>query len=112
MHVFRDTTNRIAPAVTPSDKRGSTFDGQLSASLAHPHHPRALPQAASGLPRGQRLLRPAGHKLDQQPVQPVDRQPAGRAELVAAVGQQRQRDRAVIAAHMPKRPGAQRDDGD
>ena len=73
---------------------------------------RRVGEQGAGRPRGQRLLRLARHQLDQQPLQPVDSQRAGSAELVAPVGQQPQRHRAVIEAGLPQRPGPQRDHGD
>jgi hypothetical protein len=41
-----------------------------------------------------------------QPVQPVDRERAGGAEFVPAVGEQPQRDGPVIGPDLAQRPGA------
>jgi hypothetical protein len=58
------------------------------------------------------FVRTARDQLHQQPVQPVHRGGAHRAELVAAVHQQPQRDRQLIDLHRPQTRGAQRDHSD
>ena len=64
-------------------------------------------EQGAGLPRGQELLRPAGDELEQQLVQPVERLGAGAAQLVAAVGEQPQRDGGVVDVTC-RRPGLRR----
>jgi transposase len=72
---------------------------QPAAGLAdHVTRPDAGEQGA-GLLGGQVFLRAAGDEFEQQGVQPVDDVGAGTAELVAAVGQQPQRDLGVIGLH-------------
>jgi len=66
--------------------------GQVPAGLTDHVTGGHVSEQGPGLPCGQGLLRPAGHELDQQPVQPIDGHRPGGAELVAAVGQQPQRD--------------------
>ena len=66
---------------------------------------------------GQELLGPAGEKLQQQPVQPVDGLGSGAAELVAAVDEHAHHDQVVDrpapapgsgCAARPRRPSARR----
>jgi hypothetical protein len=72
--------------VLPTTSRGRTVAGSLA-----------------GLGGGQEPVRAARDELDQQPMQPVHRERAGRAELVATVHQEPQRDRQVIDLHQPRR---------
>ena len=94
------------------DEFGDQLGGQPAAGLAD-HVARADgAQQGAGLLGGQELLRPAGHQLQQQVVQPVDHVGAGAAELVTAVDQQPQRDRGVVGDDLPQTFGAQGDHGD
>jgi hypothetical protein len=83
--------------------------GEATAGLAH-HAPRPHGgRQSAGLGDGQEPVRAARDELDQQPMQPVHRERAGRAELVATVHQEPQRDRQVIDLHQPRRRDPQSD---
>jgi hypothetical protein len=69
---------------------GDQLGGEPPAGLAGNVTRPGGREQGTGLCRGQESLRPAGHQVQQQPVDPVDGLGAGPAELVAPVGQQAQ----------------------
>jgi len=81
---------------------GDQLRGQLPAGASDDVAWSHGVKQGSGLRRGQELLRPARHELQQELVQPVEYLGAGPAQTVTAVDEQLQRDRGVIDGDLPQ----------
>jgi hypothetical protein len=90
------------------DQVGDFLGGHPPQRLTHQGLGTHGGEQSLGLQRRQVALGPAGDQLGEQPLQPVHRLHPTLGQLVAAVGQQPQRDQRLVVTKLVQPPAAHR----